>query len=137
MAAASSSVKGPRSETWCTRPTLSGLLSSRQGVRRAVHADIEGDLKRVVGVERAGDGRSFLEEQPRGTRDDWGDGVHELREVGDTHDPTVADEAIQVGADGERVGQVVPLPEAAHPILVAPGPGPTRSTRRTRCGWDG
>ena len=104
-----------------------------QLVGLAVDVDVERDRPRVLGVEaqRVVD---RLQEQPVRAGEDRRDRVDQLGEVGHPHDPAVADEAVQVGGDRQRVGQVVALLDAALRGPRGCACGTRRSTRRRRCG---
>ena len=99
------------------------LEAGRQGVTGRVDVDVERDRPHVLGVEaqRMVDG---LEEQALRAREDRGDRVDELGEVGHPDDPAVADEAVEVGGHRQRVREVVALLDAAHPVLLGPRPVP-------------
>src|SRR5438094_363011 len=95
------------------------LLTGRELVGGALHGDVERDLARVLGVEAQGM-VDRLQEQPVAPGEDGRDRVHELSQVRDAHRAALADEAVQVGRDRQRVGQVVALLDAADAVLEAP-----------------
>ena len=99
------------------------LPLGRQDVLRAVDVHVEGDRPGVLGVEseRVVD---RLQEQTLAAREDRGDRVHELGEVGHADHPAVADEAVEVRGHREGVGEGVALLHPTHPVLVAAGPPP-------------
>ena len=99
------------------------LEPGRQLVGRGVDVDVEREGAHVLHVEaeRMIDG---LEEQPGAAREDGGDRVDELGEVGHPDDPAVPDEAVEVRGHRQRVAQAVALLDAALPVLVGARPVP-------------